>query len=118
MATRNRQGRADLEARIASLETELADLRRRLERMEGGEVRVLRATPFDGRGRARPSTGGPRCPGCRLVVEEPAERCPYCSLPFHVLPPAMRPAFAPKTAVRRAVRGAAKRTARKTRRRP
>lgn len=95
MATRNRQGRASLEARIAALETEMADLRRRLGRLEGGEVRILRAAPFDGRGRARPTPGGPRCPGCRLVVAAPSARCPWCSLPFAVLPPRLRPAFGP-----------------------
>ncbi|WP_373049247.1 hypothetical protein [Vulgatibacter sp.] len=98
MATRNRQGRADLEERIAALETELAAVRHRLERLEGGEVRVLRAAPFDGRARARPAEPGTRCPGCRLVLDEACERCPYCSLPFHVLPQRLRPVFVARPA--------------------
>lgn len=110
MATRNRQIGPDIEERIAALETELADLRRRVGRMEGGEVRVLRATPFDGRARPRPHPGGPRCPGCRLVMEEAYERCPYCSLPFHVLPAELRPVVAPKPrAARKATRISRKR---------
>jgi hypothetical protein len=77
-------------AALRRLEERVAALEARLERMEGGEVRVLKAGLFDGRARARPQQG-PKCPGCRLVVDVPSERCPFCGLLFSALPPSQRP---------------------------
>lgn len=87
--------REDTAALVARLEARVTELETRLARLEGGEVRVLKAGLFDGRARARPQQG-PKCPGCRLVVDVPSERCPFCGLLFRAIPASQRPVGPPR----------------------